>query len=108
VVVLWVDSIGNKFGKILSIDRIYTIQQQTQNHWIQFVLSFVISICFVVCLFIFTLSVSERYETLKEVCIIIKYILNFFFLIFFKNIFLSTNKNAFWKIEVDGLVANVD
>jgi hypothetical protein len=72
VVVEWVDSTGKKFGKILSIDRIFTIQQQTQKYWIKFVPSFVMSICFFACFLIFTLSVSERYETLKEVCFINK------------------------------------
>jgi hypothetical protein len=72
VVVEWVDSSGKKFGKILSIDQIFTLQQQTQKHWIKFVPAFIFVICFFVCLFFFATSVSERFKTLKEVCFIVK------------------------------------
>jgi hypothetical protein len=65
LIVEWVDSSGMKFGKILGIDQIFSMQKKKHSN--HSVTGFIFVFCFFVCSIIFTICVSERFQTLKEV-----------------------------------------
>lgn len=71
IIVEWVDGTGSKFGKILSTDRTFKMQQRKPIITKQIVLTYAICVCFFVCFLIFAIGVSQQYENLIAVCLIV-------------------------------------
>jgi len=62
-IVEWVDCNGSKFGKLLTTDRIFKMQQKQSRNVVK-VYSFVFVF---VCVVIFSIGVSQQFENLKAV-----------------------------------------
>lgn len=67
IIVNWVDGSGNKFGKLLSSDKVFKTQQHNPGKTKKIVFSLCFCVLFLIGFLIFAIGVSEQYENLKEV-----------------------------------------